>query len=98
MQSPCAAPGILDPAQIRRAGFALTIFSFAGGVFIPLSHFSPSLRTVAQFTPLYGLNQLVHLPLVGGGVQWGWVLDLVVWLAIFVTGAIWRFRIDTTRV
>jgi hypothetical protein len=26
------------------------------------------------------------------------VLNLVVWLAIFVTGAIWRFRIDTTRV
>jgi ABC-2 type transport system permease protein len=41
---------------------------------------------------LYGLNQLVHVPLVGGSVQWSWVLNLIVWLAI------WRFRIDTSRV
>jgi ABC-2 type transport system permease protein len=47
---------------------------------------------------LYGLNQLVHVPLVGGSVQWSWVLNLIVWLAIFVGGAIWRFRIDTSRV
>jgi ABC-2 type transport system permease protein len=92
--------GYLLPSEnvMQVIGFALTIFCFVGGVFIPLSQFSPTLRTAAQFTPLYGLNQLVHVPLVGGGVHWGWVLNLVAWLAIFVAGAIWRFRIDTTRV
>ena len=77
---------------------ALTLFCFAGGLFIPLSQFSPDLRTFAEFTPLYGLSQLVHYPLVGGTLQWGWILNLVVWLAIFVAGAAWRLRRDTARV
>ena len=58
----------------------------------------PDLRTFAEFTPLYGLSQLVHYPLVGGTLQWGWILNLVVWLAIFVVGAAWRLRRDTARV
>jgi hypothetical protein len=35
-----------------------------------LSQFSHPLQTIAAFTPLYGLNQLVHAPLVGGGITW----------------------------
>jgi ABC-2 type transport system permease protein len=66
----------------------LTLCSFAGGLFIPLSQFSPDLQTFARFTPLYGLSQLVHDPLTGGTVQWTWILNLAVWLAIFVTGAV----------
>ncbi len=31
-------------------------------------------------------------------MQWDWVLNLAVWLAIFVTGAVWRLRRDTARV
>ena len=77
---------------------ALTLFCFAGGLFIPLSHFSPDLQTFAKFTPLYGLNQLVHYPLAGGTLRWGWILNLGVWLAIFVTGAAWGLRRDTARV
>jgi ABC-2 type transport system permease protein len=56
------------------------------------------LRTFAAFTPLYGLSQLVHYPLVGGTLQRGWILNLAVWLAIFVAGAAWRLRRDTARV
>ena len=33
----------------------LTLCSFAGGLFIPFSQFSPDLQTFARFTPLYGL-------------------------------------------
>ena len=77
---------------------ALTLFCFAGGLFIPLSHFSPDLQAFAAFTPLYGLNQLVHYPLAGGTLEWGWILNLAVWLAIFVTGAAWGLRRDTARV
>jgi ABC-2 type transport system permease protein len=53
---------------------------------------------VAEFTPLYGLNQLVHAPLLGVGVQLSWVANAVIWLAIFAGGAVWRFRKDTARV
>ena len=34
----------------------------------------------------------------GGSLEWGWILNLVVWLAIFVAGAAWRLRRDTARV
>jgi ABC-2 type transport system permease protein len=77
---------------------ALTLLCFAGGLFIPLSQFSPGLRTFAKFTPVYGLSQLVHYPLAGGTLEWGWILNLIVWLAIFVAGAAWRLRRDTARV
>ncbi len=92
--------GYLLPSEnvMQVIGFALMLFSFGGGLFIPLSQFSSTLRTAAAFTPLYGLNQLVHYPLVGGPLQWSWVVNLVVWLVIFVAGAVWRFRRDTERV
>ncbi len=79
-------------------GFSLMLFSFGGGLFIPLSQFSHPLRVMASYTPLYGLNQLVHYPLVQGSFNWGWLANLVAWLIIFTVGAIWRFRKDTARV
>lgn len=92
--------GYLLPSEnvMQIIGFALMLFSFGGGLFIPLRQFSPALRTMASYTPLYGLNQLVHYPLAGGALHWAWVLNLVVWLAIFVSGAAWLFRNDTARV
>jgi ABC-2 type transport system permease protein len=45
-----------------------------------------------------GLNQLVHYPLVGGELEWQWVLNLVVWLSVFAFGAVRLFRSDTARV
>jgi hypothetical protein len=92
--------GYLLPSEnvTQLIALALTLCSFAGGLFIPVSQFSPGLMTFAKLTPLYGLNQLVHYPLAGGTLQWGWILNLVVWLAIFVAGATWRLRRDTARV
>ena len=71
---------------------------FLGGLFIPLDQFGEAFRTIATFTPMYGLNQLVHAPLVHEGLTWGAMLNLVVWTAVFVSGAAWRFRRDTARV
>ena len=79
-------------------GLGLALLSVAGGLFIPLSQFPHAVQTVAEFTPLYGLNQLVHAPLLGVGVQLSWVANAVIWLAIFAGGAVWRFRKDTARV
>lgn len=92
--------GYLLPSEnvMQVIGFVLMLFAFGGGLFIPLSQFSPTLQTAAKFTPLYGLNQLVHYPLVGGAFAWSWAANLVVWLVIFVGGATWRFKRDTARV
>ena len=56
------------------------------------------LQTAAKFTPLYGLSALVHAPLTGDAVTVGPVANVVVWLVVFVGGAVWRFRRDTARV
>src|ERR1039457_6160628 len=92
--------GYLLPTEnvMQILGFGLMLLSFAGGLFIPRSQFPHSLQDLAEFTPLCGLNQLVHAPLLGVGVHMAWVLNAVVWLLIFAGGAVWRFRKDTARV
>ena len=92
--------GYLMPSEnvMQIMSFALMLCAFGGGLFIPLNQFSSTLQTMATFTPLYGLNQLVHYPLAGGAMDWGWVLNVAVWLVLFVAGAVWRFRRDTARV
>lgn len=92
--------GYLMPSEnvMQMIGFVLVLFAFAGGLFIPLTLFSPALRTVAAFTPMWGLNGLVHYPLIGGGFDWIWVANLTGWLAIFTAGATVRFSKDTARV
>lgn len=98
--------GYLLPTEnaMQFLGFALLIFSFGGGLFIPLQQFPHALQIIAEFTPLYGLNALVHAPLLNGtqaiyaGNPGIWVGNAVAWLVIFSAGAIWRFRKDTARV
>jgi ABC-2 type transport system permease protein len=93
--------GYLLPAENvpQITSLVLIACSFAGGLLIPVSDFSShALVTVAKFTPLYGLNELVHYPLVDSHFAWYWVLNLVGWLTVFVLGAVWRLRQDTARV
>jgi ABC-2 type transport system permease protein len=92
--------GYLLPTEnvMQFLGIGLAILSFAGGLFTPLSQFPHLFRTIAQFTPIYGLNQLVHAPLLGGSIHVAWVANAVIWLVIFAGGAVWRFRKDTARV
>ncbi len=92
--------GYLLPTEnvMQFLGIALMLFAFGGGLFIPLDTYPHVLQVLAQFTPLYGLNQLVHAPLIGGSVDIVWVVNAVAWLLIFSAGAVWRFRKDTARV
>ncbi len=92
--------GYLLPTEnvMQILGFGLMLLSFAGGLFIPLSQWPHILQDLAQWTPLYGLNQLVHAPLLGVGIHMAWALNAVAWLLIFAGGAVWRFRKDTARV
>jgi ABC-2 type transport system permease protein len=92
--------GYLLPTEnvMQLTSLILTLLSFAGGLFIPLSQFPQTVQDIAKWTPLYGLNQLVHTPLLGNGVDWTWAVNVIAWLAIFVAGAAWLFRKDTARV
>jgi ABC-2 type transport system permease protein len=92
--------GYLLPAEnvLQLLGLILALLSLAGGLFIPISQFAQAVQDVAKWSPLYGLNQLVHTPLLGNGVDWTWVVNVLAWLIIFSTGAIWRMRKDTARV
>jgi ABC-2 type transport system permease protein len=92
--------GYLLPTEnvMQFLGIALMLLSFAGGLFVPLSQFPHAVQTIAKFTPMYGLNQLVHAPVLAGSIHLAWVVNAVVWLAIFAGGAVWRFRKDTARV
>jgi len=92
--------GYLLPSENVTQIISLVLMAcgFAGGLFIPVSHFSHTDSTLAKFTPLYGLNELVHYPLVGGHFGWVWALNLAAWLGVFVLGAVWKFRRDTARV
>lgn len=78
-------------------GPVLALLAFLGGLFVPLAPGSV-MESIAHFTPMYGLNQLVHAPLTGDRVELTWVLNVVVWLTVFTAGAMWRFRRDTARV
>jgi ABC-2 type transport system permease protein len=91
--------GYLLPAEnvLQLLGLILALLSFAGGLFIPVSQFASGVQDVARWTPLYGLNQLVHTPLLGNGVDWTWVVNVLAWLIIFAGGAVWRMRKDTGR-
>ncbi|HEY7859046.1 MAG TPA: ABC transporter permease [Candidatus Nanopelagicales bacterium] len=92
--------GYLLPSEnvMQILSFALVLFAFAGGLFIPLDQMGDLFQTIARFTPLYGLNELVHAPLTGDAISVSAVVNVVVWLVVFAGGAMWRFRRDTARV
>lgn len=98
--------GYLLPSEnaMQFLGPILAILSIFGGLFSGPIDPSSGLGQIAQFTPIYGLNQLAHWPLTEtpagsfGTVDMAWVVNLAVWGSIFVIGAVWRFRKDTARV
>jgi ABC-2 type transport system permease protein len=92
--------GYLLPAEnvMQLIGVILALLSFAGGLFIPVSQYPHVIQEIAKWTPLYGLNELVHTPLLGNGVDWTWVVNVLAWLVIFAGGAVWRMQKDTARV
>jgi ABC-2 type transport system permease protein len=92
--------GYLLPSEnvMQFIGPGLALFAFLGGLFVPLDQMGDTFATIAKFTPMYGLSQLVHAPLSGDAPGWAAYVNVVVWLAVFAGGAAWRFRRDTARV
>jgi ABC-type sulfate/molybdate transport systems ATPase subunit len=87
-----------DLTVAETAQYTASLFAGSRPVDEVLRTYPHVLRELARFTPLYGLGQLVHAPLLGGGVHMVWVANAVGWLVIFSAGAVWRFRKDTARV
>jgi ABC-2 type transport system permease protein len=92
--------GYLLPSEnvMQILGLVMGVLAFAGGLFYPLKQAAQVLQDIAKWTPMYGLNQLVHAPLLGGSIDVMWVVNAVAWFGAFVAGAAWLFRRDTARV
>ena len=92
--------GYLLPSEnvMQFLGPILGILSIFGGVIIPISLLGQGLQTFAKFTPVWGVAELAHAPLVGQGVSVAAWANIVIWLVIFSGGAMMLFRRDTRRV
>lgn len=92
--------GYLLPSEnvMQYLGPLLALFALMGGLFVPLSQLNDTLRTLAAFTPAYGVGTLARAALLGDGLHVGAIVNVVVWTALFGAGAMWRFRRDTARV
>jgi ABC-2 type transport system permease protein len=92
--------GYLLPSEnvMQILGPVLALLALMGGLFVPLDVLSETLRTLASYTPAYGVGKLARAALLGDGDLFGAIVNVVVWTAIFGAGAVWRFRRDTARV
>lgn len=92
--------GYLLPSEnvMQFLGPILGVLSIFGGIFFPIEVFSPTLQTIAKFTPVYGVAELSRAPLTGGGVPVVAILNIIGWLAVFAIGSAIAFRRDTKRV
>lgn len=91
--------GYLVPGEnvMQVLGPGLALLAFLGGLFIPLSSYTPIVRDIAYWTPLYGVAEVARSPLTQE-LPWYAVVNAVAWLLIFVLGAAWRMSKDTARV
>lgn len=91
--------GFLVPSEnvMQFAGPAMAIMALFGGIFIPVDSLPAGVRTIAMFTPMYGIGQLARAPL-NGEFTVGAVVSVVVWALVFGSGAMLLFRRDTQRV
>jgi ABC-2 type transport system permease protein len=91
--------GYLLPSEnvMQIIGPILGAFAFAGGLFLPLSMMPSAIQALAPFTPTYGVAQIARSPLVGGGIDPTWLLNIALWTAVFAGAAMLLFRRDTKR-
>ena len=91
--------GYLLPSEnvMQVLGPVLAGLAALGGLWFPIDS-DTTMGHISALTPIYGLAQLARWPLYGGAPHMGWILNLAVWLAVFVAGAAWRMSKDTARV
>jgi ABC-2 type transport system permease protein len=91
--------GYIVPGEnaMQILGPGLAALSFLGGVFIPLDNYTPVVRHIAYWTPMYGVSEIARAPLTHD-LPWYAIVNAIVWFALFVLGAAWRMSKDTARV
>ena len=91
--------GYLVPGEnvMQILGPGLALLAFLGGLFIPLSSYSPVIRDIAYWTPMYGVAEVARAPLTHE-LPWYAIVNALAWLTVFVAGAAWRMSKDTARV
>ena len=91
--------GFLLPSEnvMQFVGPMLAILAMGGGLFVPLQNLPPVMRTIAQFSPAYGVGVISRAPLIGG-LSTAAIASVLGWTAIFGLGAMLLFRRDTARV
>lgn len=85
-----------DAAYAGSSAFTV-VSAFLSGMFIPLEFAPQFVRTLSEYSPLYGVVKLASYPLYGTDFSFKWVLNFLVWVALFACLAVWAQRNDTGR-
>lgn len=94
------AMGYLLPSEnvMQILGPALALLALAGGLFVPISQMGDTFQNVAKFTPAYGVGEIARIPFGHDGSIVGAVVNVAIWLTLFVLVAARRMARDTQRV
>lgn len=92
--------GYLVPGEnaMQLTSLVIVFLAFVGGLFYPVSMMPQALQDVAAWTPVYGIGELSRAPLTGEGFDLAALLNVLMWLGLFVLGTVLLFRRDTKRV
>ncbi|ABY24636.1 ABC transporter permease protein [Renibacterium salmoninarum ATCC 33209] len=92
--------GYLIPSEnvMQIMGPVIAFLAFFGGLFAPLKSLGGVFESVGVWTPTYGIGEIARAPLTGDAFNWLALLNVAIWLVIFVAGAALAFRRDTKRV
>ncbi|UUT34330.1 ABC transporter permease [Microbacterium elymi] len=92
--------GYLVPGEnaMQLTSLVIVFLAFIGGLFYPVSMMPPVLQDVAAWTPVFGIGELSRAPLTGEGFDLGALLNVLLWLGLFIVGTALLFRRDTKRV
>jgi ABC-2 type transport system permease protein len=92
--------GYLVPGEnaMQLTSLVIVFLAFIGGLFYPVSMMPQVLQDVAAWTPVYGIGILSHAPLTGEAFNLGALVNVLLWLAVFIIGTTLLFRRDTKRV
>lgn len=91
--------GYLLPSEnvMQILGPVMAGLAALGGLWFPIDPHT-LIGHISAVSPIYGLAHLARWPIFGGAPHIGWLINLFVWLALFVAGAAWRMSKDTARV
>lgn len=79
-------------AVLGVVGPLMSLFAFFGGLFIPLATLGSVMQTLARFTPMWGLREMMDDTVAGDPFDLVALANVVLWFAVFAGVAMWRYR------